>query len=429
VTRESDVTEEWLIEKLVPGGAGFARREDGTAAFVDGALPGERVLVSRVEQKKGYARALGFRVLNASSERVEPPCAIARECGGCDWLHLDYEAQLAHKAALVGEALRRTGGFLEFADLRVAPSPRTQNYRVRIRLHIDERGQVGFYAAQSHRLIAVEYCLAARPELNLALAAFRAAARAFPQELAQFAEVELRVSPSAPEWLLAFVPRGRSRPKPKFSGPLFSELEKRFAIAVADQAPSEVQRFPLGPGRELEVFPGAFVQVNWEVNLLLVEQIVEGARERGASSFLDIYAGAGNFTLPLADLGLRGVSVEAHPLAAAGCERSLARYGFERVTVLSENVESALAKLTRAESRFDFAVLDPPRSGAREILPALRRLNPKHIAYLSCDPVTLARDLRALVELGYDPTSIMAFDMFPGTHHVETLAWLRLRDA
>jgi 23S rRNA (uracil1939-C5)-methyltransferase len=416
----------WRIEKLVPGGAGMARRADGSIGFAMGALPGETIEIERISQKKGYAQARGFRLLEASAERVTPLCPVAASCGGCDWLHLSYDAQLRHKAALLAEALTRTGGFRVLPAISVAASPRPSGYRSRIRLHIDEEGRFGFYAADSHRLVEVPGCPAALPELAQAFALFEHGARRFPSALAAFAEVELRVAPTRPERALYFTPRRSAAAARAEAEPLLTELGQDFSVAVAGSASDFVQRWPLADSLWLEVPPDAFVQVNWEVNLQLVQSLVDGARQLGARRFLDIYAGAGNFTLALAAAGLAGVSIEGHPGAASSAERSCRGQGLLDVKVVNADVKTALARL-EVGAGFDLAILDPPRAGAAEILTELVALAPRAIAYCSCDPVTLARDLRTLAGRGYALERVQGFDMFPGTHHVEALAWLSRR--
>lgn len=431
----------WRIDKLVPGGAGMARRADGSVGFASGALPGERIEVSRLIRKKGFAEAREFDLLEPSSERVEPACPVARACGGCDWLHLEYEAQLRHKASLLAEALQRTGGFRSLSPISVTPSPRRSAYRSRIRLHIDEQGRFGFFAPSSQRLVEVASCAAALPELDAALQIFGRCARLFPKLLAVFEQAELRVARSPTSFGLRLTPRAASGPGqgPKAhkrqaaaastqAARLLTELRSHMSVAVAGHADEFRQQFALSDSLCLSVPSDAFVQVNWEVNLLLIASLVDGARALGARRFLDLYAGAGNFTLALAAAGLRGISIEGHPSAALAAERSAESQGFaKRVTVKADDVRAALASLERGTSGFDLAVLDPPRAGARDILASLVALAPRAIAYCSCDPVTLARDLRTLSEHGYALDRVQAFDMFPGTHHLEALAWLSQR--
>lgn len=417
------MTEEWTIEKLVPGGAGFARRADGSAAFAHGVAPGERIRVNQLRSRKGYTEAVSFALLTRAEARVEPSCPVADRCGGCDWLHLSYAAQLTNKAALLAEALRRTGGFRELPPIAVQPSARETRYRQRVRLHIDAVGRVGFFEARSHRLVEVDSCPAIRPELDQALAEFVRVTRRFPAAASSFEQAELSCSAQAPERAVFLWPR---RGSAGATGPFLAALRPSFAVAVLGQKPEFSQRYALSEAVELEVLPGAFVQVNWEVNLVLVRAIVAGARERSAARFIDLYAGAGNFSLALAAAGLSGIAVEAHPDAALSARRSLARYGFA-VEVVRADIRRALTELAGRASEPDLLVLDPPRAGAAEVVSGLAALRPRHIAYVACDPVTLARDLRALTELGYELRSIDGFDMFPGTHHVEALAWLELR--
>ncbi|HWA71456.1 MAG TPA: class I SAM-dependent RNA methyltransferase [Polyangiaceae bacterium] len=414
----------WRIEKLVPGGAGMARRADGSVGFAPGALPGDRIAVERLTQKKSYAEAREFRVLEPSAERVAPGCPNFERCGGCDWLHLAYDAQLRHKASLLAEALHRTGGFREHPEIRVVPSPRQSGYRSRIRLHIDDQGRFGFFAAASHRLVELEHCPAALPELNHAFTEFARIAREFPKLLAAFEQAELRASPLAPNFALRLVPRGDLQRASVAAEQLLTALRSVFSLSIAGISGDFAQRFPLSTTLSLEVPADAFVQVNWEVNLLLVQALGDGARTRGVRRFLDLYAGAGNFTLALAAAGLSGVSVEGHPSAARAARRSLEAYGFSKVEVHAADVRTALGALDPRAEPFDLAVLDPPRAGAAEILASLVALSPRTIAYCSCDPVTLSRDLQRLTKRGYVLEALSAFDMFPGTHHLEALAWL-----
>jgi 23S rRNA (uracil1939-C5)-methyltransferase len=403
----------------------MARLDDGTIGFVEGALPGETVAVQSIERKKGYVRAREYRLIDASNERVEPSCAAARTCGGCDFLHVEYTAQLRHKGALLAEALRRTGGFQALEKVEVEPSPRVVGYRSRVRVHIDEDGEVGFFGAKSRRLVVVSTCVAAAPELDRALTEFRAVL-ADHRELARwFDQAELRVAPSEPARAVILFPR-RSAPNARERArKLVSALERRFAVVVAGEASGFVQRWPLEQGLWLSVSPQAFVQVNWELNLRMIQRVVELARGVAAKRFLDVYSGAGNFTLPLAALGLSGVSIEGHPEAAANAAASLEDVSPGRVRVVSAAAAPALNQLAAAGEHFDLVILDPPRAGAAELMPLLARLRPSYVAYVACDPVTLARDLRQLGAERYRLESVQGFDMFPGTHHVEALAWLR----
>ncbi|MFZ5892452.1 MAG: class I SAM-dependent RNA methyltransferase [Myxococcota bacterium] len=418
----------WHIEKLVPGGAGMARLDDGVVGFAEGALPGEKVAVEVGPTRKGATHARRVRVLEPSPQRVTPPCSIAERCGGCDWQHMSYAAQREAKAALIGEALRRTGGFKDLPTIEVMASPNELGYRLRVRLHIDERGSIGFYEKRSHRVISVSSCPVASPELERALADFQRLAAGQPELARYFEQAELRVSPLPPERVVVLTARGEPEPARRRAQALLDRLGQEFSVALSGLATNVAQEFPLSERLRLEVSPHAFVQVNWEVNLALVEAVVNGARERDVQRFLDAYAGAGNFTLPLAAAGLSGVSIEAQPDAARAARGAIARYGFASVEAVADDAVQALARLAQRREHFDLVVLDPPRAGAAGLLDSLALLAPAHIAYCACDPVTLARDLRVLSQRGFRLESVRGFDMFPGTHHVETLVWLARND-
>ncbi len=416
----------WVIEKLVPGGAGMARLVDGSIGFADGALPGEHIQVNAVEAHRGYVRARGFQVLAPSSERVVPACPIAEACGGCDWLHLNYEAQLRHKAGLIAEALTRTGGFRALPPISVERSPRPLGYRLRIRLHIDKQGRVGFFAGKSHALVEVESCAAASPRLDAALAAFRRISASFPNLARHFEQAELRVSEFEPERSVRLTAVGVPLAAQESARAWLAALRAEFHVAIATLDADYHQRFQLADSLWLEASPHAFVQVNWEVNLKLVESVVGSARAHEVRRFLDVYAGAGNFTLPLVAAGLEGMMIEGHAQAQQSAVRTLSGRGAV-VPALCEDAGGALRRLAAAREPFDLVLLDPPRAGAADVIESLLALRPSFIAYCSCDPVTLARDLKSLCRDHYELESVRGFDMFPGTHHVETLVWLTRR--
>ncbi len=414
---------EWKIEKLVPGGDGFLHLSDGKSAFASGALPGERIRVEEMEEHGGYLRAARWSLLEASPDRVEPSCPVQSECGGCDLMMLDYSAQVRAKQGILLEALQRTGRFEQLPEVRFVSSAEHYGYRSRIRLHVGSGGRLGFYAAGSRELVEIPGCIVADPELSTALIALRDLARRYPRGFEPLSEIELRVAPAGPRVAVHLLPADRGF---DLSSAFAVELARRFNVSVAERAsdPSQDQRFPL-PGVELRVPGGGFTQVNWAVNQALVHALLDATQKSGALRFCDLYCGAGNFSLPLFARGLTGLGIEASRPAIGAARRAAKEQSLSGARFIAGDVRTELERLPRGE-RFDLAVLDPPRSGAREVLPALIRRAPRHLAYCACDPVTLARDLRVLCDAGYALEGLTGFDMFPQTHHFETLAWLSL---
>lgn len=415
----------WQIEKLVPGGEGLAHLDDGRVGFVGGVAPGERVEVQPEREKKGFLRASLVRVLTPSPERVEPPCRYAEQCGGCDWLHLEYAAQLRHKLTLLRDALARTGKLDPPPEVEIEAAPEPLSYRNRIRVHL-ERGKVGFRARASHELVDVASCSVASRQLDESLARLREVLAAQPEAFELFSEVELRVAPSGLPVLRFTLRKTSSVWRQRASGVLVA-LESQFGVAVAGEPSELTQRWPLVNDVELTVPPSAFLQVHWAMNQRLISDLVSEAQRRAVGRFVDLYAGAGNFTLPLLAAGMTGVAVEAVGAGASAAARSIADRALSG-EVLTSDVGRGIDQLIESGRRFELVVLDPPRSGAAEVLTRLRALGVRSVAYCACDPVTLARDLHQLTQLGFRLDRVRAYDMFPGTHHFETLAWLSAPD-
>lgn len=416
----------WLIDRLVPGGDGFTRTEDGRVGFATGALPGDRVRPTKVEEKKGFVRALEWELVEPSADRRAAPCPIADQCGGCDWMALDRRAQLSAKVSVVREALTRTGGFRDLPqELPMVEAGSDLGYRRRLRLHIDQSGRLGLFARASHHLVEVETCLVSAPEINDAIAIVREASRKHPGVLGAFSDVELRAAPGEPRVACHFYPRGDVN---EGARQVLAELGTQLMVSVAKEGDGEPQNWPLSCGITLSVPPGVFTQVNWQVNDALIDAVVTGAKKRDIKTFCDLYAGAGNFTLPLLKGGLVGVGVERNPAAVRAAKRTAESSGLDADAIQTGDAARRANAFARARRRFDLVLLDPPRAGASEALRHVRALRPWFIAMCSCDPPTMARDLAKLRGLGYQLDEVIGFDMFPQTHHVETLAWMSATD-
>ena len=294
-------------------------------------------------------------------------------------------------------------------------------YRTRLRLQISPEGEVGLFAPQSHRVVPVDRCEVCKPELNEGLARFVAWARKNNESLAAFASAELRCAPQGPKLSLHLRSRTRRVRAPKA---LKRSLPNVFQLWV-DGKPAgdaEPQRWPLAGGLELAVPANVFVQIHPDVNQLLVAEVVECARHASVRKYCDLYCGAGNFALALSAAGLAGIGVEESPAAVRAARQSARELKVSELRLVRAKVEDFTLE---NQGDCDLVLLDPPRRGALKVVRRVGSWSPRCVALCYCDPVALARDIGPLLgEFGYRIRSLTVYDMFPQTHHFETLAWL-----
>jgi 23S rRNA (uracil1939-C5)-methyltransferase len=389
--------------------------------------PGDVIVPTRMARRGGTLRILDHDRLQAGPDRIEPPCPWARQCGGCDWMHLSEGGQASGRSCLLTDALRRLGrGTGLDAPLKtVSPGP-LWAYRQRLRLHVTEEGQIGFRATATSTTVPIDQCLVARDPINVALARLAHLDREHRRLLGAFATVEIRSAPSTPELTLRLTPR-RSAPR------RFRALESALGalgpvVLASSREDAELeQHYPLPRGVTLSAAVGAFTQVHPETNDRLVEAVASGAEARGVSSFFEPYAGAGNFTLPLLRAGLKGHCCDRAPTGVASARRAARRQGLPYDGFDIADASRWLGARVRARQTADLLLLDPPRQGVDRRIVALSSSVAQHIALIACEPVSLARDLSALHAVGFSVESLTAFNMFPQTHHIEALAWLARR--
>jgi len=372
---------ELSIGSLATGGDGVGRAPDGRVVFVPLSAPGDRLRVRIIEERARFARGEIDALLEGGPDRVAPECPVFGDCGGCSWQHVRYAAQLEAKRAIVRDALARIARLERLPEIEFVASPRAYGYRSRARLLV-AGGRVGFRRRRSHEVCPIARCPLLVPELDRALGALAADPPAVDGE-----------------WELALGEGGELR-----------------SASLAD--PARAARIELRAGAErFSASLGVFAQAN----ALLLDPLwstVVGAVGAGALA-LELFAGAGFFTLGLASRFERVVAVEGDPLAARDLARNVAD---RRVRVIEARVESWLAEPGLAP---DAILLDPPRGGlGRGPSERLAALPARRIAYLSCDPATLARDLAAVVPHAFRVARVCGFDLFPQTPHVEALVVL-----
>jgi 23S rRNA (uracil1939-C5)-methyltransferase len=438
-----DVSAVYDVTSLASDGAGIVRTAEGRVVFVEGAVPGDRVLLEAIARERKVLRARIARIVEASPDRVEPRCLHFGSCGGCDWQNVRYEAQLVAKQQNVRAALERIGGIRLERDVEIVASPDDLHYRARTRV-AETEGGVGYRRRGSSETLRVDACPVLVASAQAALVALGSAVAA-----AQGARGERAgVGSSRPVPRVARRPergRDRRRAQPSTDG----ERPREWVItagtigaarpyasgATAADVPASPDEVSRGTvmlevlGERLRVGGPAFVQGN----ALLWDRFAGEVRDRclapiGTSRpqrFVELYAGIGFLTLPLARAGLRGIAVESDRRAVADLAFNLAEAG------LSASVEAVAARAER-ESELatwlagaDLLLVDPPRVGLdARVRDEIARSGPPVVVYVSCDAATLARDLAVLVRNGYRLASVLAFDLFPQTTHVETIVRL-----
>jgi 23S rRNA (uracil1939-C5)-methyltransferase len=389
--------------------------------FAPGAMPGDELSVTEIEEHGHFVRARHFEIVSPGPDRVDAPCPFAHACGGCDWMTLSRPAQLAAKRGLVEEALRRTGGFRDAIVTPIVTSGPDTRYRSRVRFQVRE-GRLGFFGKTSHRLVEIDDCLVASPPIGGVLRRLR---QATPEALEGVSGVEVRVATDESVVVRFLVDSSHSPggSQARVLTQLLRDTGASACFTAQEEERAPIQRFSLGARVHLLATPTVFTQVNWHVNQAIVGSIVDGVSQRGLKSFADLYAGAGNFTLPLLSANLEGVAVEVSSSSIACASEAAAAAGLTRGSFLCGEARDFASKFAREGRRFDVVLLDPPRAGARDVLPAVVSLVPDYVAYVSCDPVTFARDARTLASSGFAMGSVVPYDMFPHTHHVEVVAW------
>src|SRR5215211_7536141 len=380
------------VERILPGGVGLAHAE-GQTLFVSLAAPGDlaRVYVESVRGRAAFA--LIVEVLEPSDVRADPPCPYFGRCGGCDFQQLTYDAQLAAKAEIIRDCLRRVAHAEPPSEIEVVPSPEVWRYRSRARWQHDPvRRHLGYYERGSHRVCDVAECPVAAPPVAERLTRLRGMMS--EGTLPQAAEFEVVAG------------------------------DEGVALDPSVEPGDEREQVRRIGGETYRFDAGCFFQINHALLGPLVEEGLRGTSE-GGDTALDLYSGVGLFTLPLARRFRRVVAVEGHPASAVYARRNLSDATLANARVETSPVGDWLTRHADELGRADFVLLDPPRAGAEpEVVRGIIRLRPQHISYVSCDPATLARDLRALLDAGYRIDTLRAFDMFPQTHHVETVVHL-----
>ncbi len=395
---------------IAHGGAALGRHE-GRVVFVPYAIPGETARVEVTEDRGHHAFARLVEVLESSPDRVVPPCPYfgPTGCGGCQWQHITYSAQLHLKAAIVADQLARIGGIADPPVQPTRPDPSGWAYRNHARFHPAPDGGLGFQRAASTEAVAIDTCGILHPLLADLYAAL-------DLDLEGLSSLSLRAGVTTGERMVIFEMEDDLPPA------LELDLPVSCVLLLSDGQPVNLignnHIHETVAGHTYRISAPSFFQVNTPQAGELVRLVLERLDLHDGDTVLDAYCGVGLFTMPLAECAALVTAIEVSPAAVADLLENTAPY--DNVDVIEGPVEAVLPDL---ETSPDAAVVDPPRTGLdRLALDALVERRPARLVYVSCDPATLARDAKRLIAAGYRLIEVQPVDLFPQTYHVESVA-------
>ncbi len=395
------------------GGDSLGRLPDGRAVFTPFALPGEKILVRLIEEKRKYVRATLVEILEPAHERVQPVCPHFGECGGCHYQHMSYPAQLTAKSEIVKDQLSRLGGVKNPNVKPIIASPLQTHYRNHIQFHLAAGGELGYYRMNTAGVMPIQECYLPEPILNELWPKFsfepgqaikRIGLRCgLDEDIQMILESEEALPP---DFLIEDLPLSAVHLGP--AGP--------FVLAGSNTVFFQVLE------KTFQVSAGSFFQVNTAMAGAMVQHLLDVIPQfqplGPQTTLLDVYSGVGLFSAFFADKVGRIIAIESSPSAAEDYVVNLDAY--DSIELYEATAEAVLPNL---DVKPDIVLVDPPRSGiAPRALNALVELNPPLIVYISCDPATLSRDIRRFSAAGYQLAQVTPFDMFPQTYHVECIA-------
>ena len=426
------------VEQLDHLGAGIAQHQ-GKVVFIPGALPDETVTVQLTEQKKNYARAKLIKVDSSSPERVEPECPHYHTCGGCDLQHMSLSGQREHKEAALLDIMAKFAG-AEGGTLSPALTGEGWHYRRRARLAtlFDKNTKhlsLGFRAASSSNVVPISQCQVLAKPLSDLIVPFAKLLNQLSAK-ASLGHLELIAADNGHFAVLRITKALNDKDLAKLSA--FAE-QHQIHICLQD---NEGQFQGVGAELVLPVYqllddkaesdavslsftPGNFVQVNGQINKAMVAQAMDWLAPAPDERILDLFCGMGNFSLPLAKMGADVIGVEGVAEMVTQARVNAKANNLDKLTFYHGDLSADLS-LEPWMGKIDKLLLDPARAGAFESLQWLKKMKPRKVVYVSCNPASLARDSAVLLERGYRLQQLGLIDMFPQTHHIEAMALFEL---
>ncbi len=406
------------LEKLTYGGEAMGRLQDGRAVFVPFGLPGETVRIQLTQEKQNFARGEILEILKPSPDRIEAKCKHFTQCGGCHYQNFPYEKQLLAKADILRDQLQRIGKIENPPVLATIASPDQWNYRNHVQFHLTDDGKVGFINAQGNKTIPIEECHL--PEA--AIDSFRDDLQ-FESRM-NLERVSLR-SGADNDLMLILESETEETPELEIEADIsIVHIYEDHPVVIAGSNALTIQVL----GKDFHISAPSFFQVNTPMAEKMVQHLITNLQlpitNYQSTTLLDLYCGVGLFSKFFADKYAKVIGIESSPSSSEDFATNLDE--FDNVELYEGNAEEILPALVgHAFSVTDpiHMIVDPPRAGIDKFaLDAILQINPQVIAYVSCDPSTLARDAARLIKGGYTLQQVTPFDLFPQTYHIESIS-------
>ena len=414
-----------LVERMDHNGAGIAYQKN-KPVFIDGALPGEQVVIQLTESKSKFSRAKLIKLLKPSELRLKPFCKHFNQCGGCHLQHLGYASQVEHKS----QSLTHLMSQYQTANTEVVEpivgDETGYRRRARISLFVDKKTQqlqFGFRKKQSKQIENITDCAVLDPRLNVLLPKLKSLLNTF-SNLTSLGHVELVLGDTGSVMVLRHLKPLVEKDEQALIALAKAEGATLYTMPETDKLVRLVGDAPVysETGVTLPFEPNHFIQVNQKVNQQMVAQAIEWLEPQADERVLDLFCGLGNFSLPIAQqsafvVGVEGVDEMVQQATSNATLNQLSNTEFYQA-----NLEEELSSQPWAKERFDKILLDPARAGASGIVDQISGLGAKRVVYVSCNPATLARDSESLEKQGYQLAKLGMLDMFPDTSHLESMA-------
>lgn len=429
------------IEKMAFGGAGFGRVE-GKACFVPFTAPGDMAKIRVRSEKRSYLEGELLELLESSSQRTTPPCPVFGMCGGCHWQHLSYKAQLAAKQEIFTDLLWRSGRVEGDRILPIMPAPEPFGYRSRVQLKLRSvagASHMGFYRGGSHFVVDIpQRCAIAHPAVNRVIGELHSLMAVFP-EPHKVPQIDVAVGDDHKALVIVHYIGDRHGETVGFLGQnrhiiasadgIFLQSGRKETLTKVAGVESLAYRLsgdviPEVSDMRLSFSRGGFSQVNYQQNLALIATVVTWSGLTGNERVLDLYCGNGNFSVPLSRYVAKITGLEEYAPSIDDAVRNCGVNGVKNATFHCLDAAAGVKKLAMDGEKFDVVLLDPPRTGAADVVAQIPALAPRAILYISCDPATLARDIGILRKSGYGVVKSRPVDMFPQTYHMESVTML-----